>query len=128
MALPLDILVDIGRATDNLTRVNLCLASKDYYHEARQRERVYSDPIVVDFEAKLSPMMNEKFDSIFSSIKHKHKVFRYILSHKYAFMEASTRSNHRLLDICIDKLDEFEKFHMNVKKYRRVLVSWLARG
>ena len=126
MELPLDMLIEIGRLTDNYTRVNLCLASKEYWHEARQREVVYSDVIVNNFFSNMQILIQEfhLITNKVASIKHLHKIYRYIISRECEFLMCSRLNNHMLLVKTLEKLDESEKAGMNVRTYKKIMVGW----
>ena len=101
----LDLLEVIGSHCDPLTKVQLCLASKDYYQVTRVNDREYQDELTAHFvgytqyltdNVTLSP-------SKLGKLRRVHKIYQFITSHTYAL---HLINKDVLVHAFIDKLDE----------------------
>lgn len=122
----LDILEVIGSHCDPLTKVNLCLASKDYFEVSRNGDVDYRKQIRLHFMRELDPMIKKALNTLsrLEKLRQIHKVYRFMVDHKYAFDLLSEVRGGIFRTKTLEKLDEFVAGGMSKRKatkYRKTL-------
>ena len=122
----LDILEVIGSHCDPLTKVNLCLASKEYYEVSRNGDVDYKRQIRLHFMRELDPMIKKAINIVskLDKLQQIHKVYRFMVDHKYAFDLMSEVRGGIFRTKTLEKLDEFVDGGMSKRKatkYRKTL-------
>ena len=114
----LDLLEVIGSHCDPLTKVQLCLASKDYYQVTRVNDREYQDELTAHFvwytqyltdNVVLSPTK-------LGRLRRVHKIYQFITGHTYALQLINKDA---LVRAFVDKLDELVRDGMCRRKANR---------
>lgn len=120
----LDLLEVIGSHCDPVTKVQLCLASKDYYQFTRVNDEDYKTQlrshfidVVVGFTEKVddNPLRLGKLRLV-------HKMYRFIIEHKYALYALESEA---LVEKFVERLDHFVIDGMSARKaklYKKMLV------
>ena len=121
MELPLDIIYTIGRHCDRDTRMNLCLASKDFYmsdkewlsgHQLSHYCRTLRKMMLYDFATKSTKM---------ARIRVAHKIFRYIVLNKHMLKNPGLPTLSLVLDNKLKELGETGMCKRKVMKYKKDL-------
>ena len=122
----LDILEVIGSHCDPLTKVNLCLASKDYFEVTRSGDVDYKRQVRSHFTHALNSLMKTAIcaTSIPMRLCRIHKVYRFMVDNKYAFDLMSEVRGGIFRTKTLEKLDELIGDGMSKRKaerYRKTL-------
>ena len=119
MDLPFDIVYTIGRHCDPQTRVNLCLASKDFYLSDTdwlklQRVRNFS----LQFMEKLREVQGK--ESRMAIIKGIHKIFRFLVENKEHLKHPMFT---RFIPTLKAKLEEYKETGMCKRKVKKYMIE-----
>ena len=119
----LDLLEVIGSHCDPLTKVQLCLASKDYYQVTRLNDREYQDELIYHFITYTQELTDSvpTIPSKLGRLRRVHKIYRFITSHTYALQLIN---KDVLVQAFVNKLDEFVRDGMcrrKAKLYKKML-------
>ena len=120
MELPFDAIYTIGRRCDPKTRVNLCLASKDFFlsdivwlHYQQQVKR-----FALDCMEKFREIQTMETNA--AKVKGVHRIFRFLIENK-DFLKHPLFA--RLRPILKPKLEEFGKTGMCKRKAKKYMIE-----
>ena len=119
----LDLLEVIGSHCDPLTKVQLCLASKDYYQVTRVNDREYQDELTAHFVGYTQYLTDNVVLSPtkLGKLRRVHKIYQFITSHTYAL---HLIKKDVLVRTFVNKLDEFVRDGMcrrRANRYKKAL-------
>lgn len=105
MELHLDVLEVIGSHCDDQTRVNLCIADREYYLASRHiLEKKTVDHFVFAVQ-KMIDSVNQNPTRL-GKLRKVHTLYKYLIDHKHA-LQLTGYQKPRLRSIILEKLDEF---------------------
>jgi hypothetical protein len=120
MEVPFDIIYAIGQHCDRNTRLNLCMASKDFY---MCDSKWISENQVIHFSYNIRKMLN-KFSlkrTKPARIKLAHQVFRFIILNKHVLKCPKLSKFYLVLDSKLKELGETGMCRRKVMKYKKEL-------
>ena len=121
----LDLLEVIGSHCDPVTKVQLCLASKDYYQVTKVNDDDYKTQLRCHFIDTVVGFTERVDDNPLrlGKLRLVHKMYRFIIEHRYALYVLESEA---LIQKFIEKLDEFVGNGMSARKaklYKNMLMN-----
>lgn len=120
MEVPFDIIWAIGNQCDFATRVNICIASKEFYTCDKEW---LSNRQLTHFCYNVKKMLNEFSwnHTKATRVKMAHRLFRYIVIYKHVLKHPDLSKFYLVLDSKLKELGETGMCRRKVMKYKKEL-------